>query len=285
MATSAVHEINYSDTQLPFKCSACPSLFRTTKGKHLHEIRIHKISQMKSPKLLPHKCTICEATFQSHKGKQIHECRLHPSEFHAARSGMSMSKTRWTEEELCLMAATERELTQRGVKHINIEISKKFSHRSVNSIRSQRRLDQYLTHLNKTQDPSSPPLPDQSNAPTNIQNREIDMNRSVLDVDNKNSWINLINAEINIKNKHRINYKLKNQFPHVDVETIKKIRNKPQYRCLLVNEHLPKIKPPHTTSNRSTTSENINPSISWSAINCIPFYLFITFMTLINFHF
>ena len=95
------------------------------------------------------RCDFCNKKFATVRGKHIHENRIHPVEYHKARAGLPSSKARWTEEEYCMLAATEAEMIRNGVHNVNKELHKRFKHRTLNAIKSQRLADKYKAILER----------------------------------------------------------------------------------------------------------------------------------------
>lgn len=93
-------------------------------------------------------CEICARSFTTKTGLGVHIRRSHAERANAAVN-VVRKKAQWSLEELSLMARTEAELTLKGgVRFMNQELLKSFSHRSLEAVKGQRRSDVYRDLVN-----------------------------------------------------------------------------------------------------------------------------------------
>ena len=198
------------------------------------------------------RCHFCPASFNTEKGVKLHEVKKHPKEYHAERAGKSYSKSRWLDEESKLLAKLEVELLAAGATRINIELQKRFSHRSLEAIKCHRRLPEYRTFLQQYAD-GSRITSDQSDA----EDAGPVWGEMIPDIDSE--WRKLAEAELHltVKEKKRVNYVLHGLFPAFGVEAIKRIRNTPQFRIHL--QHLLMSEMPVAAGNHSKNQFPIAP--------------------------
>ena len=116
-------------------------------------------------------CEFCNKKFATARGKHIHENRIHPIEYHKARAGLPYSKARWTEEEYCMLAVMEAEMIRNGVHNVNKELHKRFKHRTLNAIKSQRLADTYKAILERYLTRSATTTLTETSIPTVIMSR------------------------------------------------------------------------------------------------------------------
>ena len=179
----------------------------------------------------------CNKKFATVRGKHIHENRIHPIEYHKARAGLPSSKAMGTEEEYCMLAAMEAEMIRNGVHNVNKELHKRFKHRTLNAVKSQRLADKYKAILERYLNCSATTTPTETSNPTDSGPAEERIHHlPIPNFDDTESW--KATAELNLGglHKNRINVSLQQQFPTLNVDIIiRRIRNKPQYLKLLSN--------------------------------------------------
>lgn len=90
------------------------------------------------------KCKYCERAFHTVSRKTIHERRVHPREYYADYVPPALSKARWSETEMALVAredVVQSRLVSRRAKVA--DIATHFPHRTFDSIKSLRRTEGY----------------------------------------------------------------------------------------------------------------------------------------------
>lgn len=95
--------------------------------------------------LLPFGCLFCDRRFSTLSGLGLHKKSRHFDEF-LLEIEMKFSKRRnhpWNEEELRIMYSFEQDLIAKGVRHVNIELSKIINHRTYSQIAEIRKSMRY----------------------------------------------------------------------------------------------------------------------------------------------
>lgn len=86
------------------------------------------------------KCDYCLRTFTTKTGRGVHMSKGHPEEFNQAK--VPQSRSRWTAEELNIMATEE---IRSEARFINIYLAKFFPTRTVEQVKAQRKKPTYKT--------------------------------------------------------------------------------------------------------------------------------------------
>ena len=109
-----------------------------------------------------------------------------------------------------MLAKLEMELAGVGVKRINIELQKRFNHRTLEAIKCHRRLPEYKTFLQQYDDRSQDISGNRSN-----RDNDTDTVQDRIIPDIKSDWKKLAEAELQltVKEKKRINLVLHDHFP------------------------------------------------------------------------
>ena len=132
-------------------------------------------------------------------------------------------------------------MIRNGVHNVNKELHKRFKHRTLNAIKSQRLADKYKAILERYLTSSTITTLTETSIPTLISCQDScpaeEGTHHIPSLDDTESWKALATAELNLGglHKNRINISLQQQFPTLDMDIIMRIRNKPQYRKLLSN--------------------------------------------------
>ncbi|CAL7932983.1 unnamed protein product, partial [Xylocopa violacea] len=90
----------------------------------------------------------CQRTFGKVIGRSLHEKRAH-SDWYDQLCKKEPVKARWNEEEHTLLARKEAELSVQGTRFMNQALAKIFSDRSLESIKSHRKSEQYRELVKK----------------------------------------------------------------------------------------------------------------------------------------
>ena len=187
------------------------------------------------------RCDFCKKKFATVRGKHIHENRIHPIEYHKARAGFPSSKARWTEEEYCMLAAMEAEMIRNEWFNVNKELHKRFKHRTLNAIKSQRLADKYKAILEKHLTCSTITTLTETSIPT------VNMPR-FMSCRGRNSspskpWRHRIMESTGYGRiepwwiaKNRISISFQQHFPTLDVDIIMRITNKEAFGSPVCNE-------------------------------------------------
>ena len=147
-------------------------------------------------------------------------------------------------ENRCVVTFATRssaEMIRNGVHNVNKELHKRFKHRTLNAIKSQRLADKYIAILERYLTSSTITTLTETSIPTLISCQDScpaeEGTHHIPSLDDTESWKAVATAELNLGglHKNRINISLQQQFPTLDVDIIMRIRNKPQYRKLLSN--------------------------------------------------
>ena len=137
---------------------------------------------------------------------------------------------------ICMLAAMEAEMIRNGAHNVNKELHKRFKHRTLNAIKSQRLADKYKAILERYLTCSTITTLTETSIPAVISCQDScpaeEGTHHIPNLDDTESWKALATAELNLGGlqKIRINISLQQQFPTLDVDIIMRIRNKPQYQ-------------------------------------------------------
>ena len=80
-------------------------------------------------------CSICSRAFSTKTGLGVHTRRAHPVQHDEQHERVEI-KSRWSEEEMMIMAQREASLSKEGIRFMNQELAKIFTNRSVESIKN-----------------------------------------------------------------------------------------------------------------------------------------------------
>lgn len=94
-----------------------------------------------------HICTMCERPFRTRNGLGQHIRRSHPVEYNEGIN-VERVKRRWTEEETDQIAREEVRAIRNGIVNMNQHLRSVFADRSLDSIKSKRRSQEYKDKVN-----------------------------------------------------------------------------------------------------------------------------------------
>ena len=114
-----------------------------------------------------HPCPDCSESFKSSRGLGVHRAAKHRAQRDEdiTQARLNIVKARWDPEERQLLAEKEAELTRQGVRLMNMKLREAFPHRTLESIKGQRK---QASHKKLVADLLAAPLPDPSLAAQSI---------------------------------------------------------------------------------------------------------------------
>lgn len=114
-------------------------------------------------------CDVCRLPFANAQLLGMHQKRTHPIEFNE-KIDVTRVKGRWSMEEIRMMA--EMEAKARGVRFINVHLHERLPHRTLLSIKGERRRQEYKDLVNELMNPTPVSLDNDTNESSISQGSE-----------------------------------------------------------------------------------------------------------------
>jgi len=200
-------------------------------GEDARAVGIHQ-RQCKGPKeeVGDYECPECSRKFQGFPGLQVHRSIKHPTEYQATIEVVK-GPAKWSEQQKIELARIEVDVTAMGSRTVNIDIQKRIPYRTVQSISTARRSQDHRSKVEMLKQLARSAEPDTASVePTPLSDRRAGWSEE--------ERRDLVRAERRLKEDgvRYINVELQRLFPHRTVQSISTMRNKSEYKQLMLEE-------------------------------------------------